>query len=98
MKEPNPLEWVLVLYDEKWYNPVGSDGVVFTGCTSYHYARKKLEKLDYFNKAFFKAKYCYPIVRGMWKSMPQDKIDNNAKNLGLTVDAYLSNVNRGLFA
>ena len=45
MKEPSPLEWVIVVYDDKWHNPCGNDGIIFTGCTSYHYARKKLERL-----------------------------------------------------
>lgn len=97
MKEPSPLEWVLVLYDDKWYNPVGNDGIVFTGCISYHYARKKLERLDYFKKSLFKAKYCYPVTRGMWKNTPQDKLDKYAKELGMTIENYLTNT-RGFFA
>lgn len=98
MKEPKYSEWVIVLYDEKWYNPLGNDGIIFTGCTSYDYARKKLKRLGFFSKTYFKAKYCYPMPRYMWLDMPQDKIDDRAKKLALTVDAYLSDLHRCLFA
>ena len=94
MKEPSPLEWVIVIYDDKWHNPVGNDGIIFTGCTSYHDARKKLERLDIFKKIYKEAKYVYPMTRGMWKSVPQDDIDKYARQLNLNVDDYIKRQTR----